>query len=726
MKSKLFLILIFLLAISVMTPICASGDMSNDTQIVEDIKVSFNDTVYEKDLGCIDVEMPEDTSGNLRATINNVEFYNENVSSSVKIPITIPKEAVSLIVVNRNTDHLNYNIDLFFNNTLIPSNHTLKVMKIPSNFTTQGFPEEILKDDPMGRVSLVFPLSANGEVKIYIDGVFAGNFTARQYSFLNMTYFNSLALGSHNITVVYAGDKYYKKFEKTFNFTVVDMLIDIPTHIILEHDDCISGRILENTDGIVTVYIDNHQVFSDKLDKYGEFLFSTFPKISCGEHIIEVQYNASKFSKSKKVNVNVTYYIDIFDYGSFVYGDESEIVIIVPTDFNKNLINLTIDGVKVDDFEIDNSGWIEIDVSRFPVGNHTLNFDFKGDKKYYNYSLSQNFTIQYGIILPTDVYLRYEKIVYLALPDSAEGSLEVYVDDVLYKSEKFVDGGALIDLGILEPKEYKIFARYTGSDFEVANSTGYITVTPDMTTPDEMYVGEDKYVVLKALKTSKAKVVFDIGGTNYTVDLKDGVARLSLKNLKVGEYDVDAYYIGDNGFNCTLFGFVDVLNTKITIPNVNVVYTNNAKVKVYINEKLAKNTYVTFKLAGKSLKVKTDKKGIATLKVSSLKPGTYKLQASYKSASTSKKLTVKHLLSLSTAKVKKSAKKVVLTAKLSKKLKNKVIKFKFNGKTLKVKTNSKGIAKATFKTSNLKVAKKVTYQATYVKDTVKKVAVVKK
>ena len=709
-----------------MAPISASGDAANETQIVDDIKVSFNDTVYKEDLGYIDVEIPENTSGNLKATINNVEFYNENISESVKVPISIPKKAISLIVVNRNTDHLNYKIDLFFNNTLIPSNHTLKVMNVPSNFTTPGFTEEILKDDEMARASLFFPFSANGEVKIYIDGIFADNFTAHQYCFLNVTKFNTLPLGSHNLTVVYSGDKYYKKFNRTFNFTVVDMLIDIPSHIILEHDDCISARIINNTDGVVSVFVDGKKVFSDKLDKYGEFLYSTFPKITCGQHMIEVQYNASKFSKSKKVQVNVDYYVDIFDYGSFIYGEGGQVVIVVPTDFNKNLINITIDGAQIRDFEIDNSGWIEIDVSRLPAGNHTLNFDFKGDDKYYNWSASRNFTIEYEIYIQSSSYIGLEKEVHLTLPPSAKGSLEVYVNDKFFKSAKLVKGYALIDLGNLEPDIYKIFARYAGDDFNLSNRTDYLEVEPDITCPNEIYVGEDKSVVVKTLKTSKGKVIFSINGQNFTVQIKNGQARLSLKNFKIGTYDVDAYYIGDNGYNVTLFAFFDVLNTKVKIANVNVVYTNNAKVKVYINDKLAKNTHVTFKVAGKTLKVKTDKKGIATLKVNKLKPGQYRIQAFFKSASTSKKLTVKHILSLSTVKVKKSSKNVVLKAKLSGKLKNKVIKFKFNGKTLKVKTNKNGIAKAAFKTSNLKVGKKITYKATYLKDTVQKTVTVKK
>ncbi|MDO5815638.1 MAG: hypothetical protein Q4Q18_08355 [Methanobrevibacter sp.] len=89
-------------------------------------------------------------------------------------------------------------------------------------------------------------------------------------------------------------------------------------------------------------------------------------------------------------------------------------------------------------------------------------------------------------------------------------------------------------------------------------------------------------------------------------------------------------------------------------------------------------------------------------------------------------------LTLKSVKVKKSAKKLVLTATLkkgSKALKGKKITFKFNGKKFTAKTNKKGVAKVTIKKKvlkKLKVGKKVKYQASYGKLTVKKSAKVKK
>ena len=91
---------------------------------------------------------------------------------------------------------------------------------------------------------------------------------------------------------------------------------------------------------------------------------------------------------------------------------------------------------------------------------------------------------------------------------------------------------------------------------------------------------------------------------------------------------------------------------------------------------------------------------------------------------------LKNTLSLGTVKVKKSAKSLVLTAKLkssSKSVKNKKITFKFNGKSYAAKTNSKGIAKVAIKSSVLKklhVGSTVYYQADYSKFHVKKAATV--
>ena len=116
--------------------------------------------------------------------------------------------------------------------------------------------------------------------------------------------------------------------------------------------------------------------------------------------------------------------------------------------------------------------------------------------------------------------------------------------------------------------------------------------------------------------------------------------------------------------------------------------------------------YVKFTVKGKTYKVKTNKNGVATLKIA-LKPGKYTVNVAYGSAKVNSKITVKTTLITKnlSKKVKKSAKfKVKVLTSKGKAYANKVVKVKFKGKTYKIKTNGKGIA--TFKVpKNLKVGK---------------------
>ena len=161
-------------------------------------------------------------------------------------------------------------------------------------------------------------------------------------------------------------------------------------------------------------------------------------------------------------------------------------------------------------------------------------------------------------------------------------------------------------------------------------------------------------------------------------------------------------------------------------------YSNNAyyAMKVYgTNGKVVSNKYVTIKIGRQSFKVKTNTQGVAKIKIPYTKVtvGKFTVRLIYNDFSISKILTVKQVLTLKRVNVKKSAKRLVLTATLKKgntAIKSKVITFKFNGIT-----NSRGIAKIIINSNmlkKLKVGKNFTYQATYLKNTVKQTVKIKK
>ena len=653
--NKLVILSIFLLAILLVGAVSAEGnDTQTDEEIAQDINVTFPEKVYKEDPVDIDVELPDAAEGRLIATVDEVEIYNETITNkSVKIPVTIPPSKFPY-VVNRMSDYTPHKIGLFYNDVALNLTHDLKLMNYrPDHDYWSGIPEEILQyDDSFYQsTSLIFPYSANGTVEAYIDGNFSEKVNTTTFTFLNISNFNSLSLGNHTVRIVYSGDDYYNASDRTFNFTVVDMLIHIPKSIVLEHDDCLTAKIVNNSDGMLYVYVDSKQVIAKRLDKNGEFLESLFEYVKCGPQEIEVIYLADNFKKYKKVLVNVSYYVDSWGDG-FTYGEEGDVIITVPTDFNKKLITITIDGVKVDKFTIDNSGWIELDTSKLSAGNHTLYFDFKGDEKYNNYTLTHNFTVSYNIMCPDWYADDYSKVT-LNLPSNATGSLEVYIDGKLFKSQKLASGKASISLKGIKSGDHDISARYTGTDFEVEDVNASVTVPAKPT---------------------------------------------------------------------------------INATNKKVYYTDNAKysVKIILEGKADDDAYVLIKVAGKEYERYTNSKGVVSVKLPNLKPGTYKITIWCKDVKLTKTLTVKKILSLKTVKIKKSAKKLVLTATLKKgkkAIKGKYVTFKFKGVTYKVKTNKNGVAKLTIKKSvlkKLKVGKKYAYQVSYLKSTVKKVAKVKR
>jgi hypothetical protein len=221
----------------------------------------------------------------------------------------------------------------------------------------------------------------------------------------------------------------------------------------------------------------------------------------------------------------------------------------------------------------------------------------------------------------------------------------------------------------------------------------------------------------RALKNREVDII--INGLKY-VERTDSNGAVKLKmNLKPGSYLVTAInpLTGDYVEN-----EVKVLSSVVQNKNV-VMYWGSSKsysVKIIGNDGkvVGSGKTVKFNLNGKTYKVKTNKKGIASLKLK-LKVGKYAITAGYNGYNVSNKITVKSLLSTKNIVVKKSkvAKfKAKLVNKKGKALKGKKIKFKIKGKSYRVKTNKKGIAVLKLKLKVGKYAVKSSYGKLKVKN----------
>ena len=249
-------------------------------------------------------------------------------------------------------------------------------------------------------------------------------------------------------------------------------------------------------------------------------------------------------------------------------------------------------------------------------------------------------------------------------------------------------------------------ASSSKNDVVSSNVSSKIDASKTITAKDitKYYKGSTQYSATflddygKPLANTNVKIT--VNGVAYTKKTNaKGVASIAV-NLKPGTYKIVAVNPA-TGYSLTKT--FKILST-ISASDISKVYTDGRKfsAKFYkSNGKVLANKNVKFKINGKTYKVKTNSKGVASLSLVTLKKGTYKI-ISYNTDGLTKTNKIKVVRSVSTSLTTstytflKSDSKTIKVKLLNKfgyaPGKGKVIKIKINGKTYSKKTNANGVA----------------------------------
>ena len=360
------------------------------------------------------------------------------------------------------------------------------------------------------------------------------------------------------------------------------------------------------------------------------------------------------------------------------------------------------------------------------------------DNESKNVTGKQNISLDVGDI---DIACDENAEISIVLPENATGTIDVKIGENIYSSSLY-NGRCLIVLPKLESGNHSAKITYSGDDNYVSNKTkinihvkSALLNAYDMTRAQNSgYDYQIKLTDEDGNGISNKLLSFKIMSNQYyAITDDDGIADIKL-NLNVGTYEV--YVSSEIAGNSTRI--LKIVKRIANNKDLKVYYASNADYKVRIigddgNPEIGGQNVEVY-IDNKMKSIKTDKDGFVKIKIDkNFKVGTHTIKVQYNGVNVKNNVVVKHLISLKSVTVKKSAKKLVLTASLAKVnckyLNKKTVLFKFNGKTYKAKTNSKGVAKYTLKSNvlkKLKVGKKVIYQATYLKDTVKKNVKIKK
>ena len=527
-----------------------------------------------------------------------------------------------------------------------------------------------------------------------------------------------------------------------------EVSIEIPDYVEIGCEDVVEIELPEDAKGNVYIKVDNKSWSSFSVDGDVNNLETvSLDDLSCGLHLVNVTFISSTSNYgtvSKQALVNVTYNIAItLVQDPYIYGNEENLVYIsAPRDIlfdvkvmiNDKLFNLTKDS--------DSRGYINI--SGFDGGSYLIVASFEGNDNYDAYSTNETINVASAINIP-DFSLSYnsEAYVILKLPSDADGFLELTFDGQLIDSVEFINGQAKIKFPTSKVGAFYYNVTYTGDDFDIDDIIDeYVQIIPKINVPKQMTVGENKYITFDM--NDDAGGYFIIGADYEEYATVNSNGRVSLANLEDGDVDISVTYYGDNEF---LYIYEDSFTVTVNplpirfagVKNINMLYGDGTTYSLNIygrnGKPLEEYEYIEFKIGKKIYDAYTNHNGVVSFKIpDSVLPGKYSVTVNYEDmGSVKSNLVVNQILSFKKVNVKKSAKKLILKASLKKVnnkfLKGKLIVFKFNGKSYKVKTDKNGVAKVKINSNllkKLKVGKKIKYQATYLKSTIKYSVKIKK
>ena len=671
-------------------------DIGEDSDSRDDVNISFDEQMYEKDLGEINVDLGDEVNGEFCILIDEEVIYNETITDShFKVPVVLPKKSYELIVnIWPGIDCRRYKVNAFLNGEDLNINKTLQVMKLPPDYNYLHFQDEVLTTND--HQIFIFPRSANGIVEIWLDDVLLNKTKAQPIIYFNKL---NLTLGNHSWKVLFYNDTYYNDFNATANFSAVNVKIQIPQILNITHDDCISVESIYKG-GTVKTYIDGMLINTSKVeDKY--FVLCLEQYLKKDSHEVKVIYENGKVKREKTQTISIVYDFDLLsEY--FIYGEDNIIEIILPDTLNNKLLTVEINGTKYAFKRPAYAGnnFIEINISKLQAGNYSMHISYAGDDRFEAKDEIINFTVNYNIISPDYVEYKDSSFVYLNLPNDACGNLIVHMDGKLFGNVTLKNGYAKIKIDTLAPGFHSMKVGYSGDDYEVEEYETLIHAAGRMTVSYSFTAGQNKYVVYDMPESSGGYVVFTINGKEHKVNVKNGKAMYSLKNLKAGDYEICIDYYRNGELISGDYADIEVKKSKIKILSYKM-SSKSIKVKIKLNKPMKTTVYAKF--MGKTYKIKTNSKGIGTFKKSlKIKKSKKSIKFSHLGSKLTKKLYKPNL------KVTKSKKKMTLKTIVN--IKGIKVRFKAGKKTYTVKTNSRGIAKISMKKpKNSKVLCKAIY-----------------
>ena len=371
-----------------------------------------------------------------------------------------------------------------------------------------------------------------------------------------------LAAGTYDFTAAWAGNDNYNAVGDSGKFSVakVDSIIDVAvSDIKVGEDAVISVKLLSDATGSVTVTVNGKDYTETVVNgvanvKVADLKAGTYDvavKYS-GDNNYNVAVAASSFTVSK---VDSTMDVTVND---IVFGGDLTVDVVLPGDATGEVV-ITVNGV---DYHVAiENGKATGTIGGLVAGDYTVTVKYAGDDKYTAVEIAKGVNVAkaqpvLGVVI-ADVDYGNGFVIEATLTGvngaPLSGNVIVTVAGKEY-TVKVTDGKGIATGDKLAAGTYGFAAVWAGDDnYNIVTENGDFKVnkidSSVVVNVNNIKVGEDAVISVKLASDATGEVVITVNGEDYTAAIENGVASVTVSDLKAGDYTVTVKYSGDNNYN---------------------------------------------------------------------------------------------------------------------------------------------------------------------------------
>ena len=601
-------------------------------KVLANLKINVEDITFGEN-GLVIITLPSDIDGSVVTVNVNGKVY----------PVTVENGFAKLPLRELNAG--DYTISAVFagNDKYLPgvSNALLTVSKADPALNVF-----ILDVDYYGAFNInvaltgVDAIGLNGDVIVTVNGK---DYTVNVVNGKGNVTGVKLAAGTYDFTAKFAGSDNYNDVSDSGNFKVnkVDSAIDVAvSDIKVGEDAVITVKLFSDATGSVTVTVNGKDytepvvngVVNVKVSGLKADTYDVAVKYS-GDNNYNDAVATSSFTVSK---VDPTMDVTADD---IVFGEDLTVNAVLPADAAGEVV-ITVDGVDYPVAIVD--GKATGTISGLAAGDYTVSVKYAGDDKYAGVEVTEVVNVAkadavLGVVI-ADVDYGNGFVIEATLTGvngaPLTGDVIVTVNGKEYTVEVAADGKGIATGDKLAARTYGFAAVWAGNDnYNIVTENGDFKVNKVDSAIDvavsDIKVGEDAVISVKLADDATGEVVITVNGEDYTAAIENGVATVTVSDLKAGDYTVAVKYAGDNNYNGAT-GSAEFSVSKIT-PDMDVTVNN-----IVFGEDLTVNAVLPADATGEVVITVNGEdytaaieNGVASVTVSDLKAGDYTVAVKY-------------------------------------------------------------------------------------------------